>query len=211
VQRTRRTLLVAGALTLWLAAMAAAALSGSLARFDLRPPPLGIWFFSTGLLAVFAARSQIGRRVALALPLSALVGFQAFRLPLELVMHRAASDGVMPNVMSFTGYNFDIVTGASAALLFPWLLLGKAPLGLVRAWNYLGLTLLAIVASVAFAATPLFHAFGPAELNTWVAHFPYCWMAVMVASALCGHLLIARRLTHEARLLAAGSRVALAT
>lgn len=54
------------------------------------------------------------------------------------------------------------------------------------------------------------HAFGPTELNTWVAHFPYCWLAVMVASALCGHLLIARRQAHEARLLAADSRVALA-
>ena len=65
-----------------------------------------------------------GRRFADKLPLVALIGFQAFRLPLELVMHRAAAAGIMPNVMMFTGYNFDIVTGATA---LPLALLPGAP------------------------------------------------------------------------------------
>ena len=107
--------ILAGAgVAIWLAAQAAAALSGWLGRFDLRPPPMVIWFASMIVMTLALAWSAFGRRFADKLPFVALIGFQAFRLPLELVMHRAAVAGIMPNVMSFTGYNFDIVTGATA-------------------------------------------------------------------------------------------------
>ena len=50
-------------------------------------------------------------------------------------MHAAAEEGVMPREMSYSGYNLDIVTGASAALLAILLFAGAAPRALVLAWN----------------------------------------------------------------------------
>ena len=41
--RRWRTIRAGVGIALWLAAMAAAALSGWLGRFDLRPPPMVIW------------------------------------------------------------------------------------------------------------------------------------------------------------------------
>src|SRR5687767_389787 len=103
--RRRRTLYAAAGMALWLAGVAALALSGLLGRFDLRPPPMALWFAATLLVPLAVALSPFGRRLALALPFTALVGFQAFRLPLELLMHQAAADGIMPRVMSYSGYN----------------------------------------------------------------------------------------------------------
>jgi hypothetical protein len=197
--RKRRTGLAAGGVVLWLAAQAAAALSGILGRFELRPPPIVIWFASMIAMTLALAWSGFGRRFADKLPFVALIGFQAFRLPLELVMHRAAVAGLMPNVMSFTGYNFDIVTGASALPLALYAWRRPLPRWLIGLWNVTGQLLLIAIAAIAFAATPVFRAFGDDQLNIWVVQFPYVWIAVMVAAALFGHVVTLRKMLAEAR------------
>jgi hypothetical protein len=126
-----------------------------------------------------------------------LVGAQGFRLPLELVMHRAAHDGLMPVQMSFAGYNFDIVTGATAIALGLWMWWGEVPRAVVVAWNALGIGLLAGIVVIAVASTPALHAFGrePSALNTFVAYVPFVWLpSVLVVGAIVGHIAITRRL-----------------
>jgi hypothetical protein len=143
--------------------------------------------------------SPFGKRFADKLSFAALIGFQAFRLPLELVMHRAAVAGIMPSVMSFTGYNFDIVTGISAIPL-AWYVWKRGPSRrLIALWNFTGQFLLIAIIMIAFAASPVFRAFGDAQLNTWVVHFPYVWIAVAVGAALFGHVVTLRKLLGEAR------------
>src|SRR5260221_2805799 len=71
-------------------------LSGVLADATRRPPPLMLLVAATMAITVAVALSPQGGRIATRLPLWALVGAQAFRLPLELVMRQAARDGVMP-------------------------------------------------------------------------------------------------------------------
>ncbi|HEY7372637.1 MAG TPA: hypothetical protein VIF57_10795 [Polyangia bacterium] len=197
--RLRRTILAAAGCAIWLAAQAAAALSGWLGRFELRPPPILIWFMSMVAMTLALAWSSFGRRFADKLPFVALIGFQAFRLPLELVMHRAVAAGIMPNVMSFTGYNFDIVTGATALPLALYAWRRPLPRRLVLLWNLTGQILLIVVAAVALAASPIFRAFGDEQLNVWVTQFPYVWIAVMVAAALFGHVVTMRKLLAERR------------
>jgi hypothetical protein len=176
---------------------AAAALSGILSDTTRRPPAMLFVLLLSVAATVSAARSSFGARVA-RLPLWALVGAQAFRLPLELVMHRAAQAGVMPSEMTFGGLNYDIVTGASALLLGVALYRGKVLLPLVTAWNVMGSVLLAIIVGVAFAAMPFIGAFGPEHVNTWVLRFPYVWLpTILVQAALFGHIVIFRRLLSE--------------
>jgi len=156
-----------------------------------------IWFASIFALALGVGFSPVGKRLALGLPLAALIGFQAFRLPLELVMHRAVRDGVMPNVMSFSGYNFDIVSGITAVPMALWVATGRAPRGVVWAWNLMGLALLLTIAVIAALASPVIGAFGPDQLNVWVTRFPFTSMAVMVGGALLGHVLVFRKLSAQ--------------
>ena len=95
-----------------------------LGRFDLTPPPFVVLLLVTLLVCVYFGLSRIGATLA-AVPLAWLVGLQAFRFPLELVMHRAAVEGVMPEQMSYTGWNFDILTGITALLLAPAIAFGR--------------------------------------------------------------------------------------
>ena len=62
-----------------------------------------------------------------------------------------------------------------------------------------GQILLFVVAAVAFAASPVFRAFGDDQLNVWVTQFPYVWIAVMVAAALFGHVVTLRKVLSESR------------
>lgn len=188
------------AIPTWLAVTALVASTGVLARFDARPPPLVLLLGVVVAVSLGVSLSRAGKALAQHLPLAWLVGFQAFRLPLELVMHQAAVEGVMPPQMSYGGYNFDIVSGATALLLGAWCLRTTPPRAVLWAWNLLGSALLLNIIAISVASTPIIHAFGtqPRELNTWVAHPPYVWLpTVMVVSALCGHILLARRLVGD--------------
>jgi hypothetical protein len=184
-------------------ASAAAAAGGVLARFDRVPAPMGLLIaavFATGLGVPFTAW---GRRAAAGVPLIALIGLQSFRLPLELLMHRAATLGIMPNELSFSGYNLDIVTGAGAgALLAAWWAKRRLPRGVVWIWNLWGCACLAVIAFIAIATSPMVRFFGdvPAHLNTWVLFFPYVWLpVVMVTIAIASHVMITLRLLAAGR------------
>jgi hypothetical protein len=191
------------ALGAWLALFAGVASSGVLSRFDLRPPPMMVLFVVAFGSAVAVSRSRVGRALS-SLPLSALVGLQAFRLPLELAMHQAAAEHVMPAQMSFGegGRNFDVVSGAVALVLGLVLLRSEAPRAVVWAMNVLGIALLANVLVVAFRSTPLVAAWGssPDAVLTFVTHPPYVFLpTLLVPTALVGHVALTRRLLAEAR------------
>lgn len=103
----------------------------------------------------------------------------------------------MPPQMTYTGSNFDIVTGLSAAAVAGLCAWERAPRWLLVAWNALGSALLVTILAIALASMPMFRAFGgePERVNTWVAFFPFVWLpAGPVTVALLGHLLLWRRL-----------------
>jgi hypothetical protein len=189
-----RASLAVGLAAAWMAATWLAARSGILRLWDRTPPPFGVLMLTIVALAVALAFSVVGRRLATHVPLWALVAVQGFRLPLEVAMHRMYERGIMPVEMSFSGRNFDVVTGASALVVAALVFAGRAGRRLVAAWNVLGLALLVNVVVVALLGTPRFRYFGD-HLNVWITYPPFVWLpAVMVLAALAGHLVIFRAL-----------------
>ena len=189
----KREAFVAGA---WLLFTGALAAGGLLTRFDTFPPPLLRVVLPTLLITRGVGLSPLARGWIQSWSLASMVAFQSFRLPLELLMHQAAREGVMPVQMSFSGRNFDIVTGLLALPLSLWLSRGGRSRAVVWLWNLLGLALLCNVVGVAIASFPgplrLFH---QEPANLWVTTFPFVWLpTVMVPLALAGHVLIARKL-----------------
>ena len=179
----------------WLLLTAAVAASGVLRRFDVAPPPLAWVLLSVTALGILVPYSPLGTRLIRGLPLAALVGYQVFRFPLELLMHRAYAEGVMPVQMSYSGWNFDILTGISAGLLCLALLRWHVPRVVVHIWNVLGFVLLVNIVTIAVLSTPAFGWFGRDRLNVFVLYSPFVWLpAVMVTAALMGHLLVWRKL-----------------
>jgi hypothetical protein len=197
----RRTA-IAGCLTaIWVALTGFAAARGAL-HFG-HPPTMLPVVVITVALAIGLALSPVGTRIAIGLPLAALVGYQAFRVLVELLLHRAYREGLMPIQMSYSGRNFDIVSGISALLLGAWLLTRPTSSRLVVfVWNTLGLALLVNIMGVAMlsAPTPL-RVFMNEPANVWITQAPWVWLpTVMVLAALCGHVLVYRRFAIQARL-----------
>ena len=194
--RRRWTIATAMAAGAWLGLTWAAAETGHLSRLDLRPPPFVALPVALVVLSALMAFTRFGTRLVRGLPLAALIGVQAFRFPLELLMHRAYGEGVMPYQMSYSGWNFDILTGLTA-LPVAWALhRGIGGRRLATAWNVMGSLLLLNIVVIAMVSTPIVGMFGADLLNTWVMFPPFVWLpAVMVLMALTGHLLVARALS----------------
>lgn len=188
----------------WLALTGGLAGAGVLSDFDDFPPRLMPLLGFGFVLTIALAASQFGKRLAESLPLALLVGYQGFRVAVELMLHRAGVEGVIGEQMTWSGLNFDVVSGATGLALGLWLWRRSAdqpaPRALLWAWNVLGLGLLLTIVAIAIMSFPgpLARFDGPA--NTWVTTVPFVWLPmVMVTAALFGHLLLARRLLHEAR------------
>ncbi len=193
--RRGRTLRIGAAVVAWMLATALVAASGLLRRFDATPPPFALLIVAVAAIGIGVPLSPLGRILVRGLPLWALVGYQVFRFPLELLLHRAYIEGVMPVQMSYSGRNFDIVSGITAGALGLWLLRRDASRRVVAAWNLLGSALLVNIVAVAILSTPQFAWFGTDRLNTFVTSPPFVWLpAILVAAALAGHVLVWRRL-----------------
>ena len=189
---------IAVGLLLWMTATYIAA-ALRLLHFDAQPPTMLIVIIALIVLAAGLGVSRVGHRLSSGLPLAVLVGVQAFRLPLELMMHRAYESGIMPVQMSYSGLNFDILTGASAIVVAPLFATGRAGLRTVRWWNLGGTLLLCNIVVIALLSAPTPVQFFESEPpNVWVTTAPYIWLpAVMVAFAILGHIVIFRRLRAE--------------
>jgi len=148
------------------------------------------------VIVVALAWSPFGKKLAAAVPLAGLVGYQVFRIPVEWMLHRLFIEGIVPVQMTYAGRNFDIVTGVTAAIVAVILLSGRRPIPLVLAWNVMGLALLANIVAVAVLSTPVpFRAFQTGPPNLLPSMFPFVWLPTfLVPAALFGHLVVFRAL-----------------
>ena len=155
--------------------------------------PCLVGFMSAATLC--AACTRFGATMARGLPIAALVAFQVFRMPLELVLDALHHEGVVPVQMTFEGMNFDVVAGISAGLV-AWLTRGKAlPRSWLLGWNGVCLGLLATIVVVANLSTPAFHVFPAVRRTTLLWTAPFVWLpAVLVQAALFAHVLVFRKL-----------------
>lgn len=187
---------VAAVLAAWLALTWAAAASGVLGRFDAFPPPILPFVALTTVASTVLAFSSVGSMFARGLPIAALVGFQAFRVPLEIILHQLGLDGVLPVQMTYDGMNYDIVSGVTAIAVALWAAYGNLPRFVLRLWNILGLTLLLVIVTIAILSAPVpFRVFMNEPANTIIATTPFVWLpTVLVQAAWIGHLLVFRRL-----------------
>ncbi len=142
--------------------------------------------------------SPAGKWIALACPTAWLLAFQGFRLPLELVLHSWVHQGVIPQTMTWTGSNCDIVSGIAALMLAPFCSRSRA-----AAWlgNIVGIVLLLNVGRVAILSAPV--PFGWTGVNPRLLlpfHLPYAFIVpVCVGGALAGHVILTRALLLRSR------------
>ncbi len=183
-------------LAAWLGLAFALAQSGWLAGFDARPPHFPLWIGVTACLTLGLALSPLGARLAERTGWVGLIGFQSFRLPVEWVLVALARAGVAPPQMTLYGWNFDVVTGVTAPVAAWLAATGRIGARGIALWNLLGLALLANVVTIALLSTPTpLRTFMNEPANTFIAHWPWCWLpGFLVPAALFGHVVAFRKL-----------------
>ena len=193
----RATLGAVGVAGAYLGVSFALARAGVLADVDARPPPAGAMLAAMSLGMVALAFSRLGDRL-LAWPLAVLVGVQAFRIAVEILLAATYRAGVLPAEMTYHGLNFDVASGVLALGLGVWVWRGTVPRGVVLAWNAFGLMLLGIV--VAMAALSAFGVWATDPRVTLPTMWPGVWLpAWLVQLALLGHVLVFRKLAQARR------------
>ncbi len=195
-QRRRYTRIAAIGLGSWLLLTGALAASGVLNDFSSFPPAIMPLIIVSWLIVISIVASPLGSKIANRSPLAFLVGFQVFRVAVEIVLlllHRA---GRVPIQMTFEGLNWDILSGISAPLVALMIARKVLPNWGVLIWNLasLGLLINIVVISILSMPTSL-HIFFNGSDNTFIATLPYIWLpTLLVPAALFGHLLVFRHL-----------------
>ena len=163
---------------------------------DTFPPRIMLVLLPATFLAIFLFRKlkNRGKNIHLLLSISIL------RIPVEVTLHHLYTQGLIPELMTYSGWNFDILSGLSAVVLLFLSLSGKLTKTVLLIWNWVALFLLIFIVAIAVlsAPTPLQQlAFD--QPNVAVLSFPYIWLpAIVVPIVFLSHFLIfksARRMT----------------
>lgn len=168
-------------------------------NFDLIPPPVPRVILPGVIVTLAIAYSKFGRQLAAGLSFSALVGFHAFRIPLELFLHSFYEEGIVPVQMTYLSQNWDILTGVTGVLVALLAAFGKVTRFGLYVWNVFGLILLVNVVSIALRTVPGRWNSTATALNLLPFHLPHVWITLFVLLALLGHLVIFRKLRSEVR------------
>lgn len=178
-------------LPFWLIFQATLAVGGFYLNTEAVPPRLMLFAFVPALatiilLFIFARKNFIEQ-----LPLRALTYLHVIRIPVELVLLWLFQAGLVPQLMTFEGRNFDILAGITAPLA-AWLAFrgGKTNRPLLIVWNLLALgTLLNIVINAVLSFPFPFQQFAFDQPNRGLLYFPFLWLpSIVVPIVLFSHL-----------------------
>ncbi len=175
---------------LWLIFQAALASSGFYLSIDAFPPRLPLFAVVPALvlivlLFIFARKDFISR-----LPMKILTVLHVVRIPVEIVLLWLFQNGQIPQLMTFEGRNFDILSGLSAPII-AWLAFrsGKTNRPLLIVWNIFALLLLINVVTNAVLSIPSpIQQMAFEQPNRAVLYFPFVWLPSVVPVALFCHL-----------------------
>lgn len=175
----------------WLFFQAILALGSFYLKTDAIPPRLPLFGIFPALLTIillfiFARKDFISR-----LPLRNLTILHIIRVPVEIVLLWLFQAGQVPQLMTFEGRNFDILSGLTAPVIY-WLAFrgGKTNRTLLVIWNFVALGLLINVVTHAFLSFPFpFQQLAFDQPTRAVLYFPFVWLpSVIVPIVLFCHL-----------------------
>ena len=134
------------------------------------------------------------------IPHSWLVNIQSFRIIVELLLWWMYIEFLLPERMTFEGFNFDIIAGLTAPFA-AYLFFKKGAINKTAGiiWNLAGLALLINIVSIAILSLPTpFQVFTGEPSSAVVSIFPYVLLpGVLVPLAYSMHFLSIRKLLNK--------------
>jgi hypothetical protein len=137
-----------------------------------------------------------GRKWTKSLDFKTLTLVHVVRIPVELVLYWLFLHKAVPELMTFSGRNFDILAGITAPFVYYFgFLKNMIHRKGILLWNIICLLLLLniVVNAILSAPTP-FQQFAFGQPNIAILHFPYIWLpTVVVPIVLFSHLVAIRK------------------
>jgi hypothetical protein len=161
------------------------------------PPRFALLVAPPVITIILIFITKRGRAFIDMLSLEYLTWLHIVRIPVELTLYGLFTYKAVPELMTFAGRNFDIISGITAPFIayfgFRKKILSRK---VILAWSFLALALLLnIVINAVLSAPFAFQKFAFDQPNIAVLHFPFVWLPCFIVPAvLFAHLVSIRRL-----------------
>lgn len=191
VRQKKVLLLTSAVFILWISLLGLLAYCGVFSDLSQLPPKPVLTIFLPLPFMLWLCFNKKSGQLLSAIPGSWLVFMQSFRIAVELILFYAFMEHQLPEQMTFSGYNWDILTGILAIPVGYFCLVRKNwPRVIVLLFNIAGLLLLLNVLIVALLSMPLPIRFFMHEPSTAiVGTFPFIYLpAVLVVLAYSLHI-----------------------
>ncbi len=181
----------------WMLLQAVIAFNGFYQNTVSFPPRLIFLAPPTLIVIALLFVTQKGKKFLDRLNPEMLTILHIIRVPVELVLYWLFLQGSVPELMTFEGRNFDILSGFSAPFVYYFGYIKKQmSKPVVVIWNFVCLGLLGNIVSNAVLSTPYpFQQLAFDMPNTAILNFPYVWLpCIVVPIVLLAHLASLRHL-----------------
>ena len=189
-------------LLIWLAIQAVIGLSGFYTVTDTIPPRFLLLVVPPILLIIGLFTTSSGRQYIDSLDIKTLTILHTIRIPVEVVLFWLFVNKTVPELMTFEGRNFDIISGLTAPAIFYFgFIKNQIDKKLILVWNFICLGLLInIVVNAVLSAPFPFQKFAFDQPNIAVLYFPFNWLpSCVVPLVLLSHLATIRQLLNDER------------
>jgi hypothetical protein len=161
-------------------------------------PPRFALTLAVPLLAIVSLFiTKAGRTLIDGLSIKTLTWLQTIRVPVELVLYFLMIEKAIPQLMTFEGRNFDVLSGITAPIAaYFGFAKGQINRKFLLGWNILCLLLVLNIVINAILSIPTpFQQFAFDQPNVAVLKFPFVWLpAFIVPVVIFSHLVSIRQL-----------------
>ncbi len=185
-------------LTLWLAVTGILAFKKFFIETTATPPMFIFAVAPAFIFILIVMVSKKGHAFTNTLDVRQLTLLHIVRIPVEVILYWLAVEKVIPDLMTFEGRNFDIISGITAPVIYFVCFKDSKVLNkkLLLAWNFICLGLLLNIVLHAVLSAPFsFQQFAFGQPNIAVLYFPFVWLpSFIVMLVLLSHLVVISRL-----------------
>ncbi len=181
----------------WMIAQTVVSLSGFYKITNSVPPRVGLLLLPPLVMTIILFSTKKGRIFIDSLNIKTLTLFHIIRVPVELTLFWLFMHKFVPELMTFEGRNFDILSGISAPVIYYFSFVKKKiSRSVILIWNFVCLGLLINIAVNAILSVPgAFQQFAFDQPNVGILMFPFVFLpSVLVPLVLFSHLTAIRRI-----------------
>lgn len=163
------------------------------------PPRFALLLFPPLTMIVILFITKKGKAFIDGLNIKILTLLHVIRIPVELVLLWLFMHKAVPELMTFEGRNFDILSGISAPIVYYFTFVKKKiKYKFLLIWNFICLALVLNIAINAVLSLPTkFQQFAFDQPNVALLQFPFTLLpAVLVPIVVFSHLVSIRQLLH---------------